>query len=104
MANTVKMLAKLGDGVAVVKLLISHPMETGNRIDEKTNKKVPEHFIEVVDCQHNGETVLTAHLGASISKNPYLSFEITGAIKGDTVEISWVDNKGVSGSGKTKVK
>ncbi|MCP4043048.1 MAG: thiosulfate oxidation carrier complex protein SoxZ [Gammaproteobacteria bacterium] len=104
MAGKVKIRAKLKKGVAVVKSLMSHPMETGNRKDKKTGKKIPEHFIEVVDCQHNGETVLTAHLGASVSKNPYLSFEFTGANKGDTVKISWVDNKGETGSGEAKIK
>ncbi len=104
MANTVKIRAKLKDNVAVVKSLMEHPMETGNRKNKKTGKTIPEHFIEAVDCQHNGETVVTAHLGASVSKNPYLSFEFTGAKKGDAVTISWVDNKGKTGSGETKIK
>ncbi len=104
MASVVKIRAKLKDGVTVAKSLMQHPMETGNRKDKKTGKKIPEHFIEVVDCQHNGETVLTAHLGASVSKNPYLSFEFTGGKKGDTVKVGWVDNKGKKGSGESKIK
>ena len=31
----------------------------------KTGKPIPEHFIEKVDCQLNGESLLEAHLGPS---------------------------------------
>ena len=104
MAKTVKIRAKLKGEVVAVKSLMSHPMETGNRKDKKTGKPIPEHFIEDVDCRHNGETLLTAHLGPSVSKNPYLAFEFTGGKKGDAVQISWVDNKGETGSGEAKIK
>lgn len=104
MASTVKIRAKMKDDVTVVKSLLTHPMETGNRKDKKTGELVPEHFITDVDCQHNGETVVTANLGASVSKNPYLSFEFTGGNKGDKVKISWVDNKGETGSGEAEIK
>ncbi|MEN8133788.1 MAG: thiosulfate oxidation carrier complex protein SoxZ [Pseudomonadota bacterium] len=104
MAKAVKVRAKLKGDVTVIKALMSHPMETGNRKDKKTGKLVPEHVITEVDCQHNGKTVLTAYWGASISKNPYLSCEIMGGKKGDAVKISWVDNKGETGMGETKIK
>lgn len=104
MANSVKMRAKLNGDVTVVKALFSHPMETGNRKDKATGELIPEHYITEVDCQHNGETVCTAYLGASVSKNPYISFEFTGGAKGDDIKISWVDNKGENGTGEGKVK
>ena len=104
MAKAVKIRAKMKDDVTTVKALMTHPMETGNRKDKKTGNKIPEHYITEVDCQHNGKTVLTAHWGPSVSKNPYLSYEFTGAKAGDTVKISWVDNKGGSGSGETAIK
>jgi sulfur-oxidizing protein SoxZ len=104
MAAAVKIRAKLNGDVTLVKALFSHPMETGNRKDKETGEKIPAHYITEVDCQHNGETVCTAFLGASVSKNPYLSFELMGGNQGDDVKLSWVDNKGESGSGEAKIK
>lgn len=39
----------------------------------------------------------------SISRNPYLSFEIPGR-KGDLITISWLDNRGNSDSASAKVR
>ena len=33
-----------------------------------------------------------------MSKNPYMSFKFKGAAKGDSLNLSWVDNKGESDS------
>ena len=104
MAKKVKIRAKLQGDVTVVKSLMTHPMETGNRKDKKTGKKIPQNSITEVDCQHNGNTVMTAQWGPSISKNPYLSFQFTGGKKGDAVKITWVDDKGETGTGETKIK
>ncbi len=104
MATPVKVRAKLSGDITVVKALMSHPMETGNRKDPKTGKLIPEHVITEVDCQLNGKTLLTAYLGPSVSKNPYLSYEFTGGKKGDTVKITWVDDKGESSTGEAKIR
>jgi len=103
MANTIKMRAKLSGGITTVKVLISHPMETGQRKNKKTGKKIPAHFIQEVVCMHNDKTVLTANWGPAISKNPYLSFKFKGGAKGDTVSLRWVDNKGQSDSREIKI-
>ncbi|MCK5361747.1 MAG: thiosulfate oxidation carrier complex protein SoxZ, partial [Gammaproteobacteria bacterium] len=52
----------------------------------------------------NGKTVMKAYLGPGVSKDPYMSFDVKGAKKGDTVKLSWVDNKGESASGEATVK
>ena len=104
MAKTIRMRARAKGGVTTVKALITHPMETGSRKDKKTKKKIPAHYITEVNCTHNGNNVVTAQWGPAVSKNPYLSFQITGAKAGDTVGISWVDNKGMKDSASTKVK
>jgi sulfur-oxidizing protein SoxZ len=104
MAKTVRIRAKESGGVTTVKALMSHPMETGQRKNKKTGKKIPAHFIQEVTCEHGGKTVLTALWGPAISKNPYLSFKFKGANKGDAVKISWVDNKGGKADGQTTVK
>jgi sulfur-oxidizing protein SoxZ len=103
MAKGIKIRATSKSGSTTVKSLMSHNMETGLRKDKKTGNKIPAHFIQEVTCEHNGKTVLTALWGAAISKNPYLSFKFKGGAKGDTVKISWVDNKGESASGEAKI-
>lgn len=103
MAN-IKIRAKENDGVVTVKSLLKHPMETGQRKDKKTGKVIPAHYITEVTCKVNGKTVMTAYLGPGVSKDPYMSFDVKGAKKGDTITLSWVDNKGESASGEAQVK
>ena len=100
---SIKMRANIADGVTTIKALISHPMETGLVKDKKTGELIPAHFIQEVVCQHKGTTVMTANWGAAVSKNPYLSFKFTGAAAGDTVSLSWVDNKGEKDSAETTI-
>ena len=101
---SIKMRAKVSDGVSTIKALISHPMDTGLVKDKKTGKTIPAHFIQEVVCQHKGTTVMTANWGAAISKNPYLSFKFKGAAAGDTVSLSWVDNTGEKDSADATIK
>lgn len=103
MANSIRIRAQAKGGETVVKALVTHPMETGLRKDKKTGEKIPAHFIQEVSCKHNGADVLTAHWGPAVSRNPYLSFSISGGKAGDTIELSWVDNKGEKDSASTKV-
>lgn len=103
MASSIKVRAKVSGDVTTVKALISHPMETGLRKDKKTNKPIPAHFIQEVICEHGGNTVMTALWGPSVSKNPYLSFRFKGGKAGDTLKLSWVDNKGESDSLESKI-
>ena len=102
--KTIKARAKIKRGVCTLKALIKHPMETGLRKDKKTGKKIPAHFIQEVKCVHNGDTVMDAYWGGSVSKNPYISFAFTGAKKGEKIAISWTDNTGDSDSIETKIK
>jgi sulfur-oxidizing protein SoxZ len=99
----IRIRAKIKSGAAEVKALMSHPMETGLRKNKKTGKKIPAHFINEVVCEHKGKKVMVASWGVAVSKNPYLSFKFKGAAKGDTVTISWTDNKGESASADAKI-
>jgi sulfur-oxidizing protein SoxZ len=101
--SSIKIRAKVANGVTTVKCLMSHEMETGLRKDKKTGELIPAHFIQEVTAKWNGKTVLTAEWGGAVSKNPYLSFKFNGGAKGDEVEISWVDNKGSSDSATAKI-
>ncbi len=101
--SSIKIRAKVSGGVTTVKALIKHPMETGQRKDKKTGKLIPAHFIQEVICEYSGNAVMTALWGPAVSKNPYLSFKFKGASKGDTLKLSWVDNKGDKDLTETQV-
>ncbi|MCP5141253.1 MAG: thiosulfate oxidation carrier complex protein SoxZ [Gammaproteobacteria bacterium] len=94
MADSIKLKAKSKGGVTSVKALINHPMETGLRKDKKTGQVIPAHFIQEVACDLNGKRVMTAYWGGSVSKNPYLAFNVNGGAAGDKMTLSWTDNKG----------
>ncbi len=102
--SSIKIRAKVKGGDAKVKCLISHPMETGLRKDKKSGKLIPAHFIQEVTCEHDGTTVMNAQWSGAISKNPFLSFEFTGAKSGDMIKIAWVDNTGKSDSTEAEMK
>ncbi|MCY4641872.1 MAG: thiosulfate oxidation carrier complex protein SoxZ [Gammaproteobacteria bacterium] len=104
MPKEMKIKAKVKDGITVVKTIMYHPMESGSRKDADTGELVPAHFIKNVQAELNGEVIISAEWGTGISKNPYWSFEFEGGKPGDTIEISWTDNLGKSGTGKAVVK
>ena len=101
--KSIRIRAKMKGDVSEVKALMSHPMETGLRKNKKTGKKIPAHYIKEVVCEHKGKKVMVAAWGVAVSKNPYLSFKFKGAAKGETVTVSWTDNKGGSASADTKI-
>jgi sulfur-oxidizing protein SoxZ len=93
MADPMKIRAQFVNGVTEVKVLMSHPMETGQRKDA-AGKTVPAHYITEVSATYNGKPVLSAMWGPSISQNPYLSFKFKGGAKGEKIIVSWTDSKG----------
>lgn len=94
MAEPMKIRAQAEGDIANVKVLMNHPMETGQRKDAKTGHVVPAHFIQTVTAQVNGKTVLDAQWSQAVSKNPFLGFKVKGAKAGDKVTVNWTDNKG----------
>jgi sulfur-oxidizing protein SoxZ len=103
MAANVKIRGKIKDGVASVKSLMAHPMETGTRRDPDGNL-IPAHYIEKVTCYRNDQEVLSADWGASVSKNPYFAFKVRNAKPGDVIKITWLDNNGETGNGELVLK
>lgn len=93
MADPMKIRAQMKGDVAEVRVLMSHPMETGQRKDND-GKTVPAHFIQTMSIALNGKTVVSGQLGTSVSRNPVFGFKIKGAKAGDKVAVSWTDNKG----------
>jgi len=93
MADPMKMRATLKGDTAEVRVLMNHPMETGQR-KGPDGKVVPMHFIQNVEVKLNGKTVIEGQTSQAVSRNPVFSFRLKGAKAGDKLEISWLDNKG----------
>lgn len=93
-----KMKLKTGrDGGYDVLVLARHPMETGNRKDQKTGELIPAHFIQTMVFTVNGTMAAQANLTAGVSANPLIGVNIN-ANPGDTIGVTWTDNKGESDS------
>jgi sulfur-oxidizing protein SoxZ len=92
-AGPMKMRATLGAGYTDVRVLMSHPMETGQRKGPDGNL-VPLHFIQNVTVKVNGKTVVEGQISQAVSRNPVFSFRVKGGAKGDKIEVAWLDNKG----------
>ncbi len=92
MAEPMKIRATLHNGIADVRILMRHPMETGTR--KTASGVVPVHFIQSVIVEHNGKTVLDAQWSQAISRDPFLGLRVKGAKVGDKTSVTWTDNKG----------
>ncbi len=103
MAEPMKIRATMSGDTADIKVLMNHPMETGQRKDAKTGQLIPAHHITEVTATLNGKSVLEAEWSGAISKNPYLGFKVKGAKAGDKVTVTWKDNKGETNSADATV-
>jgi sulfur-oxidizing protein SoxZ len=93
MADPMRIRAQASGGHAVVRVLMSHEMESGQRRDS-AGKLVPAWHIQEVTASHNGKVVMTAEWGPAVSKNPFLQFTVKGAKAGDKITVNWKDNRG----------
>ena len=93
MADPMKIRVTLQGEVADVRVLMAHPMETGQRKDA-AGKLVPMHFIQTITAQLNGKTVFAADVSWAVSRNPVFAFKVKGAKAGDKLSITWQDNTG----------
>jgi sulfur-oxidizing protein SoxZ len=96
MASSIKLRAKIKDGLTTVMSILRHPMHTGYEKDPETGDTIPAHYIEKVTVHHGDKLVLECDWSRAVSSNPYLSFELTGAKIGDMLRINWIDNRGES--------
>jgi sulfur-oxidizing protein SoxZ len=92
-AEPMKIRATVKGDVADIRVLIAHPMETGQRRDAK-GEPVPIHFIQSIVVTHNGKTVYSGQWSQGVSRNPVFAVRVRGAKAGDKVSVTWVDNKG----------
>jgi sulfur-oxidizing protein SoxZ len=83
--------ASAGEAI-VIKTLISHPMESGQRKDSNGNA-IPRSIINRFTCEFNGQSVVDVTMEPAISTNPYFEFEATVPEAGDFV-FTWYDDDG----------
>ena len=95
----IKVIAKVKDNVAEVKLLIKHPMQMANAKTNKTAKYINELLVK-----HGGKTVYTMYPSVGISENPFIKFMFKGAKEGDKIDVSWKDNTGETEQGEFELK
>ncbi|BAU49202.1 sulfur oxidation protein SoxZ [Sulfurifustis variabilis] len=104
MSRSMKVRSRPHEGGEVeLVVLVNHPMENGLRIDKQTGQKIPAHFIQEIAVAHNGRVVATVATGGGVSQDPLLGFRIPGTRPGDTLTVSWRDNRGESDSVETTV-
>lgn len=93
MAAPIRIRASMQADKVVVRVLMTHEMESGQRRDAD-GKTVPAYYIREVSARHNGRPVLAAQWGPAVSKNPYLQFSFVGGKPGDRIAVTWIDNRG----------
>lgn len=98
MARETKLRTRQQEGLTEVMVLVTHPMETGQRKDKQTKKPVPAHFIQELTLEHNGKKAATVNMGIGVSENPLVTFRLKNAKNGDKLKATWTDNKGEKGS------
>jgi sulfur-oxidizing protein SoxZ len=102
MAKPMKVRARNVDGVTGVRILMRHDMESGQR-KNSDGETIPAHYIQNVTVRHGSRVVLFAQWGPAVSRNPYLAFKFDGGAPGESIEVTWVDNKGDSRTDETAI-
>ena len=77
-----------------VKLLINHPMESGQRRDT-FGQAIPREIIHAITCSMGGEEVFEATLFPAISANPFPAFWAVATQSG-ALTIRFTDDQGTT--------
>jgi len=93
---------KKSDDGLIFRALITHPM-TPPLKNPKTGERTSGYYIQEVAAQINGKTVLNGDWSSGVARDPYLSFKIRQAEKGDVIRLTWSDNAGRSASSEVVV-
>ena len=92
MDTAIRVRTKLDGDLVQVRVLISHPMETGLRKDASGNA-IPRKIINKFSATFNGAPLFSAELEPAVAANPYLQF--TAKVdQGGTFRFTWVDDDG----------
>jgi len=93
MTRPMRIRAAETGGIADVRVLMGHVMETGLRRDA-SGAVIAAHYINHVSASHGDKVVMTAHWSPAISQDPFLHFRVRGVKKGDRISITWRDTRG----------
>ena len=102
MSDPMKVRTVLKGDIAEVRVLMVHPMETGQRKDASGNL-LAQHFIQEVSVKVNGKPALEGQISQAVSRNPVFSFRLKGVKAGDKLEIAWLDNRGARSLSETAI-
>jgi len=97
MSTPTRMRARLNGDVAEIRILMTHPMDTGTR-KNAAGEIVPAHYITDVEITLGGRPVLSAKWSVAVSQDPFLACRAGGAKAGEKLVVSWKDNTGDSRS------
>ena len=103
MSIKIRMRGKSKGGVAEIKALIKHKMESGARMNKKTGKPYPAEFINTVEVLVNGTKAIDSQWSGAVSANPYMGVMVK-ANAGDEVTLNLADNTGAKGTETIKLK
>ena len=78
--------------VILVRTLIAHPMETGQRVDSG-GQQVPRDIVRRLEARLDGELVFAADLHPAIAANPYIVFPLR-VDAGGTLTVDWSGDRG----------
>ncbi len=96
MATPTRIRAKITGDKTDVRVLMTHPMESGLR-KTAAGQPIPAKFITEVSATLNGSrTLLAARWSAAVSQDPFVAFRFGGGKAGDKLVVTWKDNTGES--------
>lgn len=99
-----KIKATMKGDIVKVKAMAKHDMTTYDQAEKKTGNREDANFITRITASVNGKLVYEVSTSQFLSKNPIFKFKFKGAKAGDTLEVTWVDRKGNTKTGKAKIK
>lgn len=88
--------------VIVIKTLISHEMENGQRKDKDGNV-IPRKIINKFTAEFEGSKVFECAIEPAISANPYFEFNMK-ATKSGAFKFTWVDDDGTVTTDEQKIE
>ncbi|MCC5873776.1 MAG: thiosulfate oxidation carrier complex protein SoxZ [Gammaproteobacteria bacterium] len=83
--------ARAGE-VVEIRTLVSHPMETGFRVDS-FGRRVPRNILTRFSCRYADREIVSMDLRPGIAANPYLAFRFVADVSG-AIELRWEGQDG----------
>ncbi len=78
--------------VVEIRTLVSHPMETGFRVDS-FGRRIPRRILTRFSCRYAERLIIDMELRPGISANPYLAFRFVADRSGE-IELRWQGDQG----------